>query len=239
MGLRTLLLAMLCAGLLMRAASADVDIELGIYAYDGPTEVVWSCYEVVDAMAQRMADILEEPVSIEVSFEKDFGAGTAAFIAGRVDIARFAGVERLWVIRPTTPARVQHAWRDALVAFQLEDIIGSWHKEMTRAMVGAVERLPGRELLARQFASCDVADELLASAADLARGPAPSLNVESELSGLLDIWRRDTLANINALPATAAGPSPRPARGSATTSPPYIEGSIQSPPRRPDTGAPR
>jgi len=116
--LRTALLLAGAAGAV--PANADVDLMFGVYAADQRVKMMWQCGSLVTAMEERMSEVLDEPVAIEVDINQNYDQGVEDVTAGLVDFARFPNVDHGWVIHPDVSERVVAAWRDAFTALNFE-----------------------------------------------------------------------------------------------------------------------
>lgn len=104
-------------------ARADVELRIGVYAYDAATHAVWSCSSVVQAMERKVEHLLGEPFTMRVSLEADYDVGVQDIVTGRVMLARFPNMQDYWVIHPALDRTVFEAWRDALANLRVEDLV--------------------------------------------------------------------------------------------------------------------
>ena len=196
------LLVVIGASMAVSSAQAEMELAVGIYAYDPPTEIVWSCQGVVTAMEHHMSQSLEEEVTLRVTMSEDFDRGTADYIRGAVDFARFPTRDGSWFAHSGVSSQIRAAWRKAMQRFQLEQIVLSWQAEVGFGVAGDFENVEGGELFAREFRYCAEDAELFAR---LTPPPGrPAYTTHSPGDGAVTRW----IEHFNRLEATASGANP-------------------------------
>ena len=196
------LLVLIGTSMAFSSAPAEMELVVGIYAYDPPTEIVWSCQGVVTAMERHMSQSLDEEVTLRVAMSEDFDRGPADYIRGAVDFARFPTRDGNWFAHPGVPLQIRAAWRKAMQRFQLEQIVLSWQAEVGFGVVGDFEDVEGGELFAREFRYCAEDAELFARLTPLPGRPA--YTTHSPGDGAVARW----IEHFNGLEATASGANP-------------------------------
>lgn len=223
---RSRLLAFTLAGALCLpfAAQAQVELKLGVYAYDGPNEVIWSCSAVIDALERQMSQKLDTDVTVLVNLERDYNQGVVSLTDASIDVARFPNVETYWVIHPRLSTDVADAWRESMMALHLEEIA----QEGTQKDVGMVASVstPSQATLTvveDRFGFCadDVrrvgSGEVAAAARPQSTLPLVAVGrSEDWLKSLALAYRGWQAYSFNELPATASG---QPAAPAAETKP--------------------
>lgn len=198
-------------------ALAQIDFTMGIYAYDDPNEVIWTCPPVKSALARRMGALLDEDVEIEVYLDDDYDQGVLDLTAASIDVARFPNVDNYWVIHPGVDVEVADAWRDAMVELRLEEIVPDILRDAGLTDEEALTEA-ALEVVEDRFGSCVEVMQQLGRAGKAGKagkagtnrlmvGPATILYGFSPamLQALAEAHRGAEIAKVNQLPATAAG----------------------------------
>jgi hypothetical protein len=136
---------------------AQMAFTIGVYAYNDPNEVIWSCPAVQSALAARMGSILDEEITLTVTLNDDYDKGVIDLTRGNIDVARFPNVDNYWVIHPGLDVGVADAWRDAMVDLRLEEIVPRILEDIgVSDLGGAAEVISDATLAAveEQFGSC-------------------------------------------------------------------------------------
>jgi phosphonate transport system substrate-binding protein len=70
-------------------AHGDVELSFGVYTSNKPTAMVRKFRPVLDALEERLAEELGEPVKVRIQVAKDYSQGIEHLASGKVDFSRF------------------------------------------------------------------------------------------------------------------------------------------------------